>query len=48
MQFLKLIVWQKLSHLLCDCEQNCFYDVSVVGHVNSENKSQASLTCTLR
>ena len=43
-----LIDWQMLSHLLCDCEQNCFYDISGVGHVNSENASQASSACTLR
>ena len=34
--------------LLCDCEQNCFYDISGVGHMNYENESQASSACTLR
>ena len=48
MHFLKLIDWQNLTHLLCICEQNCFYDIYGVGHVNSENKSQANSVCTMR
>ena len=48
LHFLKLIDWQMLSHLLCDNEQDCFYDISGVGHVNSENESHASSSCTLR
>ena len=38
---------QNLTHLLCDCEQKCCYDIYGVGHVNSENQPQASSACTL-
>ena len=27
LQFLKVIDWKNLTDLLCDCEQNCFYDI---------------------
>ena len=48
MQFLEVIEIARVRSLLCDCEQNCFYDISGVGHVNSENQPQASSACTLR